>query len=297
MGGCSSTSSTTATKAGAPAESPSSSVGGARGGPATDPGALPAPVDEPNLQQAAPPQSSGNPALSTQAVEQYIGYIVGSADTYWTAWLKNGYGLQEPYVFFEVVQPGETYQTTCKVPGGGVPDPTTHDFLNAYYCGVDVVTGADGVQYTGVLVLPATTFQGMWNGDILGTPSKTAGDFAAAYIVAHEFGHHIADEFATQLKAVGKPMQPITGANNELLADCFAGVWISYAYSQGVLTDTDYDEAIAAAEAVGDKPGSISQDPHGTPEERMYALRVGAEYGAGGFPAGHPSACTSTYWK
>jgi len=296
LGACSAASSTSSGSTDDP--SPSTSVGGARGGPATDtdPDVLPTPSDEPSLQQAAPPQSGDDVSNSTYTVEQYVSYIVTSADKYWTAWLVNGYGLQEPLVYYEVVEPGETYQTTCKIPGGGVPDPTTHDFPNAYYCGVDVRT-VNGVEYKGVLVLPATTFQKMWNGDILGTQSKTIGDFAAAYIISHEFGHHIADEFAVQLEAAGKPMPAITGANNELLADCFAGVWINYAYSDGVLTDTDYDEAIGAAEAVGDKPGTISQDPHGTPEERMQAVRIGAEYGANGHPAGHPGACISTYWR
>jgi hypothetical protein len=250
------------------------------------------------LQQAAPPQSTGNPAGSTYTVGQYIGYIAGSADTYWSAWMRNGYGLAEPYVYIEIVEPGEApYQTNCKVPGGGTPPPTTDDFPNAFYCGVDSMTGSDGVLYEGVVVFPATTFQKMWSGDILGTQSRTAGDFAAAYVISHEFAHHIVHEFASQLEAAGQPMPEITGKNNELLADCFAGAWINYAYSQGVLTDTDYAEAIAAAEAVGDKPGTISQDPHGTPEERMYALRVGAELGANGYPAGNPGACTSTYWQ
>ncbi len=166
---------------------------------------------------------------------------------------------------------------------------------NAYYCPSDVVNSG-GIAYKGVIVLPATTLQKMWTGDILGSQSRTVGDFAAAYIVTHEFGHHIADEFAIQLKASGTTMPAITGKNNELLADCFAGVWINYAFANGVLTDTDYAEAIAAAEAIGDKAGG-GNDPHGTPEERMRALRVGAEYGANSYQAGNPGACTSTYWS
>lgn len=277
----------------APVPSPS---GGTVGGtPSTE--TLPSPTEEPTLQQAAPPTSGTDVGSSTYTVAQYVDYIVGSADTYWTAWMKNGYGLQEPYVGIEVIEPNDQpYQTTCKNRDGSIPPPTQHDYKNAYYCPVDVQVQG-GVTYQGVIVLPATTFQKMWTGDIFDSQSKKVGDFAAAYLIAHEFGHHIADEFTIQLKALGKPMPAITGANNELLADCFSGVWISYAYSQGVLIDTDYDEAIAAAEAIGDKPGGINNDPHGSPAERVQALRTGAEYGANGYPAGNPAACTSTYWK
>ena len=258
---------------------------------------LPSPTAEPTLRQAAPPTSGADVGTSTYTVAQYVDYIIASADTYWTAWMKNGYGLQEPFVGIEVVEPNEqAYQTGCTSPGGGASPPTPHDWPNAYYCPSDVkVVG--GVSYQGVIVLPATTFQKMWNGDIFNNQSKKVGDFAAAYLIAHEFGHHIADEFTIQAKALGRPMPAVTGANNELLADCFSGAWISYAFSQGVLTDTDYDEAIAAAEAIGDKPGGINNDPHGSPAERMQALRIGAEFGANGYAAGHPAACTTTYWR
>ncbi len=255
------------------------------------------PVDargEPTPAQAAP-TSGTDVGTSTYTVAQYVDYIVADADRYWVSWFA-AYGLSEPRVNYEVVEPNEpAYQSRC-TSRDGAPLVTAHDYPNAYYCDVDSRT-VGGTEWRGMIVLPATTFQKMWTGDIFGSRSKVTGDFAAAYLIAHEFGHHVTDEFALQSAALGRPMPARTGANNELLADCFAGAWISSAYTTGLLTDTDYQEAIEAAVAIGDKPGVVTDDPHGSPEERAYALRVGAEYGANGYPAGTPGACSSTYWK
>ncbi len=247
----------------------------------------------PTAAQAAP-TSGTDVSTSTYTVAQYVDYIVADADRYWVGWFA-AYGLSEPLVNYEVIEPGEAaYQSLCTSPNGARL-VTPHDYPNAYYCGLDSRT-VNGTEWRGMIVLPATTFQKMWTGDIFGSQSKVTGDFAAAYLIAHEFGHHIADEFSLQSAALGRPMAARTGANNELLADCFAGSWISSAYAEGLLTDTDYLEAIEAAVAIGDKPGVVTNDPHGTPEERARALRIGAEYGANGYPAGTPAACSSTYW-
>ncbi len=76
----------------------------------------------------------------------------------------------------------------------------------------------------------------MWNGDIFGRESAQAGDFAAAVLVAHEFGHHVQDELMVQLglrDIVGAGGQKIK--QKELIADCFAGVWAYTAYFSGYL--------------------------------------------------------------
>jgi predicted metalloprotease len=81
---------------------------------------------------------------------------------------------------------------------------------------------------------------------------KAPGDFAQAYVIAHEFGHHIQNLLGTMDK-----VQRSGGGNRlsvalELQADCFAGIWANYAQRQGRVEAGDAEEAIRAAGAVGD---------------------------------------------
>lgn len=167
-----------------------------------------------------------------------------------------------------------------------------HDHPNAYYCPIDSVTDAAGVVYEGVVILPVTTFQRMWTGDILGSQSRTIGDFGAAIVTAHEIGHHVQDEILLQLNAQGAAVAEPTGKDKELIADCFAGVWMASAYYSGLLIDTDYDEGVTALEAIG-HGGS---ETHGTADERRDALLVGYNGLAGVTAPGDPMACIYAYW-
>ncbi len=128
------------------------------------------------------------------------------------------------------------------------------------------------------------------------------GDFAVAYIVAHEVGHHIQSitgisDQVGQLKRQNPGAQNDLSVRQELQADCFAGVWGYYANQhintdQGVVLDPgDVDEAITAAEAVGDdniQSQSGYVDPHsfthGTSAQR-------AKWFRNGFTTGDPDAC------
>ena len=84
------------------------------------------------------------------------------------------------------------------------------------------------------------------------------GDFAEAYVLAHEVGHHVQNVLGT-LDQVRSEQQQLgeSGSNQlqvrtELQADCFAGVWANHTQRQGLLEEGDIDEAINAAAAVGD---------------------------------------------
>ncbi len=85
------------------------------------------------------------------------------------------------------------------------------------------------------------------------------GDFAAAYVVAHEVAHHVQNELGTLPKA-NKARQSMSKADNnrvsvmiELQADCYAGVWAQYAEKDlGVIEGGDIREAINAAKQIGD---------------------------------------------
>ncbi len=212
--------------------------------------------------------------------------MINDIDGMWTTWFTTN-GFTEPMVGYEVINPGETYTSTCNLGGQTVFDTS---FANAFYCSGDVLTGGDGVQYQGVIVLPETTFQKMWEGNIFESSSASVGDFAAAIITAHEFGHHVQDEMLIQLKAADPAgtYGPPNGKNQELIADCFAGVWMNSAYYKNMLIDTDYQEALDALYAIGDD--GTGPDPHGTPEERVAAVTAG-------YNSGQPVSCIETYWQ
>jgi len=118
------------------------------------------------------------------------------------------------------------------------------------------------------------------------------GDFAQAYVIAHEVGHHIQDLEGTLDKAQSAQARTsATGGNAiqvgvELQADCYAGVW---AARSGALEQGDIEEGMRAAEAIGDDmltKGQVSPDnfTHGTSAQRMEALRRGLS-------SGNPSSC------
>jgi predicted metalloprotease len=121
------------------------------------------------------------------------------------------------------------------------------------------------------------------------------GDFAWAYVIAHEMGHHvqnvggISDEVARERRAQTESANEIS-VRNELQADCLAGIWASTVFDQ--LEDGDIDEAMNASEAVGDDRlqsragGRVNPDSftHGTSEQRRSWFTTG-------FESGDPSRC------
>jgi predicted metalloprotease len=116
---------------------------------------------------------------------------------------------------------------------------------------------------------------------------RAPGDFAQAYVIAHEFGHHIQN-----LTGVMDKVQR-AGQNNrlsvalELQADCYAGVWANYAAKRGILETGDVEEAIRAASAVGDDmiqkrtQGYVVPDSftHGSAQQRMQYFSKGMQTG------------------
>jgi predicted metalloprotease len=121
------------------------------------------------------------------------------------------------------------------------------------------------------------------------------GDFAMAYVIAHEVGHHIQDLEGTLGQAHDLQARSNEKQGNaiqvkvELQADCYAGVWAANARdAQGsILEPGDVEEGMRAAEAIGDdtlqrqSQGVVVPDSftHGTSAERMNALRTGMQGG------------------
>jgi predicted metalloprotease len=117
------------------------------------------------------------------------------------------------------------------------------------------------------------------------------GDFAIAYVIAHEIGHHVQTLLGTSAKMHQEQEgKSETEANKlsvalELQADFYAGVWTHY--NQKNLDTDDIDEALSAANAVGDDAiqskmsGQVVPDSftHGTSEQRMYWFKKGFKTG------------------
>lgn len=116
------------------------------------------------------------------------------------------------------------------------------------------------------------------------------GDFAIAYVIAHEIGHHVQTLLGTSEKV--RRMQQGMSASEanklsvalELQADFYAGLWTHYSEKQNqMLEPGDIEEALSAANAVGDDAiqrktsGTVDQDSftHGTSEQRMYWFNRG----------------------
>lgn len=119
------------------------------------------------------------------------------------------------------------------------------------------------------------------------------GDFAEAYVIAHEVGHHVQNLLGTMNRADQAQRRLSKGEANqisvrlELQADFLAGVWAHYAQKKGVLEPGDIEEALGAASAVGDDrlqsaaQGYVVPDSftHGTSEQRMRWFKRGLDTG------------------
>jgi predicted metalloprotease len=119
------------------------------------------------------------------------------------------------------------------------------------------------------------------------------GEFAQAYVVAHELGHHVQkilgiEQKVSQLQQSDPREQNPLSVKLELQADCFAGIWAHSTQQRGLLEQTDIQSALGAAAAVGDdrlqkmSSGHISPESftHGTSAQRMSWFRKGFDTGS-----------------
>ena len=123
---------------------------------------------------------------------------------------------------------------------------------------------------------------------------KAPGDFAQAYVIAHEVGHHVQNLLGTTEKVQSAQSRSSRVEANrlsvrvELQADCFAGVWAYHANkARKILEEGDLEEALRAASAIGDDRlqrqtrGTVVPDSftHGTSDQRVRWFRRGIETG------------------
>jgi len=123
--------------------------------------------------------------------------------------------------------------------------------------------------------------------DVMEQRLKAPGDFAQAYVIAHEVGHHIQSLIgSTNLKPAGETKNQVS-VRVELQADCLAGVWGHTAQSALKIDDTDLKEAVTAAHAIGDDAlgqSNASDYTHGSSAQRIRWFRRG-------FDSGNPRQC------
>jgi len=126
---------------------------------------------------------------------------------------------------------------------------------------------------------------------------QAPGDFAEAFVIAHEFGHHVQTLLGIEGRVQEERQSHPSEANDlsvrlELQADCYAGVWAHSAYEQNLLESGDLEEALTAAAAVGDdriqRSAGRRVNPetwtHGSSAQRVQWLKTG-------FQSGDPGSC------
>jgi predicted metalloprotease len=199
-----------------------------------------------------------------QTIDAFLTDLLEDIDTYWTRTFEAA-RLPEPRVRYHWVRPGGFVLTGCGEPAGD---------RSAFYC------PADDTVYVAQR-FAAELYRGVADG-LPGESAgygRAAGDFAVAYVLAHEYAHNLQHELGLFDNSVTAAARPF-----ELQADCMAGTWAHSVYEQGLLQPGDLQEASDAALAVGDFDVGNAQH-HGTPEERRDALLAG-------FESGEPSVCS-----
>jgi predicted metalloprotease len=232
--------------------------GGMGSGPAIAPQMAPAAVDAP----------AGAPAQLTGATDQFVSRVLASTeDTWGQIFADAGQRYPAPrLVLFE-----GSIRSACG---------SASSASGPFYCPGDRKVYLD------------TSFF-----DELGRRFGAPGDFAAAYVIAHEVGHHI-QTITGQSDLVNK-LQAQAGSRAEanqalmrleLQADCYAGVWA--AKNRNLLDSGDFAEGVRAAQAIGDDTlqkqaqGRVVPDSftHGSAEQRIRWLTKG-------FESGNPDSC------
>lgn len=184
----------------------------------------------------------------------------------------------------------DTWSDVFRSHGTSYEPPTLVLFTDATQTGCGVGQAVMGPFYCPVdrkVYLDLSFFREL--ADRFGAP----GDFAQAYVVAHEVGHHVqvltglSDRVTTARERGGERESNALSVRQELQADCYAGVWGHYASTRGLLEPGDAEEGLRAAAAIGDDTlqrrgqGRVVPESftHGSSEQRVRWLRTGLESG------------------
>ena len=221
-----------------------------------------------NQPQVAPPSQSqpaqGARAGSDDETKRFVSSVLASTEDVWgQIFRQRGQTYRQPKL---VLFSGQV-RSACGIAGSAT---------GPFYCPLDQK-----------LYLDTSFFQQMQ------TQLGASGDFAQAYVIAHEVGHHVQNQLGTmrkvqslQQRASEKQANKLS-VNLELQADFYAGVWAHHAARQGLLEPGDVEEAIGAASAVGDDrlqqraQGHVVPDSftHGSSRQRAYWFARGLKTG------------------
>jgi uncharacterized protein len=223
------------------------------------------------LLGGTPGQSStaqGEGAVCDQHAQacDFSARVLGSTNDVWNAQFQQGrlpnYGSQ-PGAYQEptINVFSQSVSTAC---GGATSD------VGPFYCPADRELYIDPTFY-----------------DVMESRLRAPGDFAQAYVIAHEAGHHVQNLIGATQQQVQGETQNQTSVRVELQADCFAGVWGHQERADLQITEEDLREALNAAHAIGDDTlghSNESQFTHGSSAQRMRWFRRG-------FDTGDPRQC------
>lgn len=222
---------------------------------------------EPGVGAGGAPMSAEDSAREEPQV-QFVSYVLDDAQAIWTQIMTRN---NSQYTPARLVLFRNSTQSGCGV---------GQSAMGPFYCPLDQKVYIDLAFY-----------------DELQRRFGAAGDFAQAYVLAHEIGHHVQNLTGTASEVRQAQQQDPSAANQlsvrlELQADCYAGVWAASTQARGTLEDGDVDEALAAAAAVGDdriqqRSGQrvdVDGFTHGSAAQR-------AEWFRRGLSTGDPRSC------
>ncbi|HJU65301.1 MAG TPA: neutral zinc metallopeptidase [Gemmatimonadaceae bacterium] len=216
----------------------------------------------------APPRGTinrlvGAPDPRAQS-QDYTRYVASRLDGFWQQHLAAA-GVQYGAPTLQIV-PGAT-QVTC------ANESYQLNQIGPFYC-----------PSSRTVVIPEEYWASVRNQQL-----ATPGDFGAAYVIAHEYAHHVQNILGIWNQTISAEAANPSLSNRlairfELQADCLAGVWSRYTFQQGQLEPGDIEEAQASAAQHGDDPIPYEQWRHGDSKTRVAWLMYG-------YSTGDPSQC------
>jgi len=220
-------------------------------------------------RQAQAPQPGGQQTAANDEMKRFVAVVLAETEDVWTDLFRAS---------------GETYEY-----------PTLVLFSGQVQSACGFASAASGPFYCPgdrKVFLDTAFFQEL--GRRFGAP----GDFAEAYVIAHEVGHHVQNligvlpKFNEMRGSMSEAAANAMSVKVELQADCFAGVWANHTDKKGILEPGDVEEALNAAQQIGDDtlqkrtqgyvvPESFN---HGTSAQRVRWFKKG-------FETGDPNSC------
>lgn len=219
--------------------------------------------------QVQPSQPGGQTAQPSDEMGQFVATVLAETEDVWSGIFQaEGQTYQKP----TLVLFSDQVRSTC-----GFASAASGPF----YCPGDRKVYIDLAFY-----------------DQLERQFGAAGDFAQAYVLAHEVGHHVQNligvlpRFNEMRQTMSQAEQNQMSMRVELQADCFAGIWGHYTAQKGLLEEGDIDEALNAAQQIGDDTLQRKTQGYVVPESFNHGTSAQRKtWFARGFKAGKLSDC------